>query len=78
MQESGPIEAPTIVFLHGGEYTGQSWRPVVERMQQYRCLVPDLPQHGKSLQMGPFKMKEAASAVAGFIRARVSTGPGYT
>jgi pimeloyl-ACP methyl ester carboxylesterase len=74
VQESGPVGAPAVVFLHGGEYTGQSWQPVVERIQEYRCLVPDLPQHGKSLQLGPFKMGEAAAAVAELIRSRVSTG----
>jgi pimeloyl-ACP methyl ester carboxylesterase len=74
VRESGPDGAPAIVFLHGGEYTGHSWQPVVERMQEYRCLVPDLPQHGKSLQVGPFKMGETAAAVAELIRARVSSG----
>jgi pimeloyl-ACP methyl ester carboxylesterase len=74
VQESGPVGAPAIVFLHGGEYTGQSWQPVVERMPQYRCLVPDLPQHGRSLHLGPFKIGETAAAVGELIRARVSSG----
>ncbi len=46
VRESGPVGAPTIVFLHGGYTSGWSWEPVVERMQQYRCLVPDLPHLG--------------------------------
>jgi pimeloyl-ACP methyl ester carboxylesterase len=70
-RESGPVGAPAIVFLHGGELSGQSWQPVVERMQQYRCLIPDLPQHGKSLQHGPFEMGTATTAVAELIRSRV-------
>jgi pimeloyl-ACP methyl ester carboxylesterase len=74
MRESGPVGAPAIVFLHGGEVSGQSWQPVVERMQRYRCLVPDLPQHGKSCQHGPFQMGAAATAVAELIRSRVGTG----
>ena len=48
VRESGPVGAPTIVFLHGGRMSGWSWEPVVERMQRYHCLVPDLPQYGKS------------------------------
>ena len=64
VRESGPVGAPAIVFLHGGELSSQSWQPVVERMQRYRCLVPDLPQHGKSFQQGPFEMGAAATAVA--------------
>ena len=74
VRESGRLGAPVIVFLHGGEYSGRSWQPVVERMQQYRCLVPDLPQHGESGRQGPFEMGSAATAVAELIRSRVGTG----
>jgi len=74
VRESGPVGAPAIVFLHGGEYSGRSWQPVVERMQRYRCLVPDLPQHGESFQPGPFEMDGAATALAELIRSRVGTG----
>jgi pimeloyl-ACP methyl ester carboxylesterase len=74
VRESGPVGAPAIVFLHGGDMSGWSWEPVVERMPQYRCLVPDLPQFGKSFHEGPFEMGRAASAVAELIRSRVGTG----
>jgi pimeloyl-ACP methyl ester carboxylesterase len=72
--ESGSVDAPAIVFLHGGNMSGWSWEPVVERLQQYRCLVPDLPHFGKSFQQGPFEMDRAAGAVAELIRAHVSAG----
>lgn len=74
MRESGPVGAPAIVFLHGGLMSGWTWEPVVERMQRYHCLVPDLPQYGKSFHQGPFEMGRAASAVAEVIRTRVRTG----
>jgi pimeloyl-ACP methyl ester carboxylesterase len=74
VRESGSVGAPAIVFLHGGEHSGRSWQPVVERLRQYRCLVPDLPQHGMSLQQEPFEMGAAATAVAELIRSRVGTG----
>ena len=74
VRESGPVGAPTIVFLHGAYTSGWSWEPVVERMQQYHCLVPDLPHYGKSFELGPFEMGRAASAVAEVIRSRVDTG----
>ena len=74
VRESGPAEAPAIVFLHGGNMSGWSWEPVVERMQQYRCLVPDLPHYGKSFEQGPFEMARAATAVAELIRSRVGSG----
>ena len=74
VRESGPVGAPAIVFIHGGHMSGWSWEPVVERMQQYRCLVPDLPHYGKSFEQGPFEMGRAATAVAELIRSRVDTG----
>jgi pimeloyl-ACP methyl ester carboxylesterase len=74
VRESGPVEAPAVVFLHGGNMSGWSWEPVVERMQQYRCLVPDLPHYGRSFQQGPFEMGRAAAAVADLIRSRVGAG----
>ena len=74
VRESGPVGAPTIVFLHGAYTSGWSWEPVVERMQQYHCLVPDLPHYGKSFEQGPFEMGRAATAVAELIRSRAGTG----
>jgi pimeloyl-ACP methyl ester carboxylesterase len=74
VRESGPVGAPAVVFLHGGDLSGWSWKPVVERMQRYRCLVPDLPQYGKSFQEGPFEMDRAAETVAELIRSRVVAG----
>lgn len=73
VRESGPAEAPVVVFLHGGNMSGWSWEPVVDRMQQYRCLVPDMPHYGKSFQHGPFEMRRAAAAVAELIRAHVGS-----
>ena len=74
VRESGPAWAPTILFLHGGGQSGQSWQPVVERLHQYRCLTPDLPDHGQSVDEGPFDMARAAAAVADIIRPRVDGG----
>lgn len=74
VRESGSAHGPTIIFLHGGLLSGWTWEPVVERMQQYRCLVPDLPQYGKSFHQGPFDMGRAANAVAEVIRTRVAIG----
>ncbi|BBZ39222.1 alpha/beta fold hydrolase [Mycobacterium conspicuum] len=74
VRESGPVGAPTIVFLHGAFTSGWYWDPVVERMPQYRCLVPDLPHYGKSFEQGPFEMGRAATAVAELIRSRTDTG----
>jgi pimeloyl-ACP methyl ester carboxylesterase len=72
-REYGPADAPVILLLHGAEHSGMSWQPVVGRLPQYRCLVPDLPQHGQSVQEEPFNIHRAASAVAELIRSRAGT-----
>lgn len=74
VRESGPVGTPTIVFLHGAYTSGWYWEPVVERMQHYHCLVPDLPHYGKSFEQGPFEMSRAATAVADLIRSRAGSG----
>ena len=70
-RESGSVETPVIIFLHGAEHSGRCWQPVVNRLPQYRCLFPDLPRHGESVRQGPFGIDRAASAVAELIRDRV-------
>ena len=57
--------------------SGWFWEGVVERMPQYRCLVPDLPHYGKSFEQGPFEMGRAATAVAELIRSRTDTGQAH-
>lgn len=74
VRESGPADAPTVVLLHGGLMSGWTWDPVVARLPHYHCLVPDLPQYGKSFQNGPFEMGRAATQVAQLIRTRAETG----
>ncbi len=74
VRESGPADAPTVVLLHGGLMSGWTWDPVVERLPNYHCLVPDLPQYGKSFQYGDFTMGRAAAEVAQLIRTRTDTG----
>ena len=74
VRESGPVGAPAIVFLHGGGQSGQSWQPLFKRMREYRCLAPDLPDHGKSVDEAPFDMARAADAVADIIRPLVGGG----
>ena len=70
VRESGPVSAPTIVFLHGGGVSGWSWQPQIEAFPDYHLLVPDLPEHGRSLAEAPFTIPDAAERVANLIRDR--------
>ena len=69
LTETGPAEAPTVVLLHGGGASGWTWGPAVERLPEFHCLVPDLPDHGGSIPAaGPFSISAAVDAVVDLIR----------
>ncbi|NOK58807.1 MAG: Lysophospholipase, alpha-beta hydrolase superfamily [Chloroflexi bacterium AL-W] len=58
---TGDVAAPAIVFLHGGGLSGRMWQPQTERLTEFYCLAPDLPEHVHS----------AAAEIARLIRERV-------
>ncbi len=73
--ESGPADAPTILFVHGGGGAGWNWAPQVEALtSHYHCLVPDLPEQGRSLAVGPFTMADATARLTDLIRRRAHGG----
>jgi pimeloyl-ACP methyl ester carboxylesterase len=43
----------------------------MERLPDYYCLAPDLPEQGKSLHIGPFRLEDAAKRVIDLIDAQV-------
>lgn len=65
--ESGDPTAPAIVFLHGAGLSGRMWQPQMERLPDYYCLAPDLPEQGNSLHTGPFRLEDAAKQVVALI-----------
>lgn len=73
-QETGPANAPTLVFLHGGGGAGWMWEPQIEVLsREFHCLVPDLPGHGRSAGMA-FTIVAAARHVADLIQTRAHGG----
>jgi pimeloyl-ACP methyl ester carboxylesterase len=76
--ETGQSTAPTLVFLHGGGVGGWMWEPQVTRLSsEYHCLVPDLPEQGKSGKIGPFSMSDAARRIADLIRTKAHNGKAH-
>jgi len=73
-QASGPANAPTIVFLHGGGGESWMWNPVIQHLPDYHCLAADLPEHGQSRGIAPFSMRLAAEKVADLIRTHAHGG----
>ncbi|MGA2504352.1 MAG: alpha/beta hydrolase [Anaerolineales bacterium] len=67
LQASGPEEAPSIVFLHGGGMGSWMRNPVMGYLADYHCIAPDQPEHGGSRAIGKFSIALAAGKVAELI-----------
>ncbi|GAP15602.1 predicted hydrolase [Longilinea arvoryzae] len=74
VETNGPQDAPAILFLHGGGAGAWTWHPVIERLSEFHCLAPDLPEHGGSAALKPFSIAEAAGRMAELIRNRIPGG----
>ena len=72
--DSGPSDAPVIVLLPGGGMSGWSWKPQVNRLSEYHCIIPDLPGHGRTPAKGPIRISTAAEEVAKLIQETVPAG----
>jgi pimeloyl-ACP methyl ester carboxylesterase len=69
-----PDGRPTIVFLHGTRLTGAQWATQVAGLrEEFTCLTPDLPGHGRASDVR-FTLAGAAEAVAKQIEQEAS-GP---
>ncbi|HVN54536.1 MAG TPA: alpha/beta hydrolase [Anaerolineaceae bacterium] len=69
-RESGNPNSPAIIFLHGGGLSSKSWIPVMERLGDFYCLAPDLPEQGESKAI-QFTIDGSAEAVVEVIRQKV-------
>lgn len=76
-KETGKNNSETIVFLHAGMSSGWMWDKHVESLKDYHCLVPDLPEHGKSMEIKPFTIESAANEIIGIIKERAHGGKAH-
>ena len=75
LREAGPADAPSLVFLHGLWVSSAMWQPQIERLSNdYHCLAPDLPEHGKSTDIGLLTLQNTSQLVANLIRERTADG----
>lgn len=66
-EESHTSARETILWLHGAGVSGWVWRPQIDRLPDFHGLVPDLPEHGRSLRERPFAMAKVADQLARLI-----------
>jgi pimeloyl-ACP methyl ester carboxylesterase len=76
-KETGKENPETIVFLHGGALAGWMWEKQLEAFKDYHCLVPDLPEHGKSSEVKPFTIEGASNQVLDLIRSQAHGGKAH-
>ena len=76
-KETGKSNNETIIFLHAGMSSGWMWDKHVESLKDYHCLIPDLPEHGKSIDIKPFTMESAAIEVIDIIKERAHGGKAH-
>ena len=69
-KETGKNNDETIVFLHGDGIAGWMWDKQVESFNDYHCIVIDLPEHGKSVEVNPFTVKGTAEMIIDIIKER--------
>jgi pimeloyl-ACP methyl ester carboxylesterase len=78
VKETGLSGGIPIVLIHGGGGALWTWDEVVPLLHDYRCILPDLPEHGQTgLNVGPFSISGSADLLADLIRQRSPTGKAH-
>ena len=66
--ENGNRQNPAIVFLHGVGASGFMWEFHMRALQNYYCIAPDMPGHGKSTNVEWSTLNEVAEYVHDLIQ----------
>jgi pimeloyl-ACP methyl ester carboxylesterase len=70
-ETSGNKSAPAIVFLHGGGISGWMWVRQAAAFSDYYCIIPDLAEHGKSIDGNLFSISNSVEEIAMLIKTLV-------
>jgi hypothetical protein len=74
VHESDGMDCPR--FPHGSPLSGRMWIPQLERLEEFHCLAPDLPEHGQSQAVAPFSMDDTVERLTTIIgQASCTVGP---
>lgn len=71
-EERGNNTAPTIVFIHGGGISGWMWEKQIEAFKDYHCIIPHLPEHGKSIEEKPISITDCVNRIAELILSKAN------
>jgi pimeloyl-ACP methyl ester carboxylesterase len=77
IKETNPENKETIIFIHSYNMAGWMWEEQVKAFNDYHCLVPDLPEHGKSKYGKPFTIEGAAERIINIIENQAHDGKAH-
>lgn len=77
VQEFGSNQPDSIVFIHGGGLSGWMWDGQVKDLSDFHCLVPDLPEQGRSKGLKPFSIKDSAQQITELIKNKAHEGKAH-
>ncbi len=77
IKETGENNNETIVFLHGDGIAGWMWDEQLKAFNDYHCIVPDLPGHGKSAEVKPVTVQDAADEIIDIIKNKAKNGKAH-
>lgn len=69
--ESGNPQGIPLVLVHGGAGGIWTWDETIKYLNDFRCIMPELPEHGSSQSNGPFTIKSAAKSILQAIHERI-------
>lgn len=68
-KEYGDGNSTLMVFIHGGGVSGWMWDKQIEYFcPNFHCLVPDMPEHGRSKNGVQFTINDAADQINELIK----------
>jgi pimeloyl-ACP methyl ester carboxylesterase len=68
INEAGNVDGEIIIFIHGGAGGSWCWSQTVELLPEFHSFFPDLPEHGKSMSVKPFSIKDASTRLIDLIQ----------
>lgn len=68
--EKGNPHGVPLVLIHGGAGGVWTWDEVVESLMDYRCILPELPEHGTRPSAEAFTIQSAAQSILQVIEER--------
>jgi len=77
IKETGKNNRETIIFLHAEGTAGWIWDKQVESFQDYHCIVPDLPGHGKSAEVNLINIQSTANIIIDIIKNKAKNGKAH-